>query len=314
MSTVLLDTTDLGEAEVALSAAYSTMRVEGRPTTRTRLTRQELSPELGIDDLEIGVDISFTAAPPDMVFIVTVSPNTLRRITDGHDEIFGPGDQYLLSRPGSPYSGLNLSAHTRATRLDPALLARVAAPATTDGRPVRLLDTRPVSPAAATQLQRSIDHLRETIIAQPDAIRAALLMSTASQYIAARVLYAYPSTAELDPTIEDRRDSTPALLRRAIAFIEDNAHRDISLVDIAQSIYMTPRALQYTFRKHRDCTPMEYLRRVRLHHVHLDLVAGNQGTTTVGQIARHWGFAHLGRFATYYRNEYGESPRQTLRR
>ncbi|HZE18313.1 MAG TPA: helix-turn-helix transcriptional regulator [Mycobacterium sp.] len=104
------------------------------------------------------------------------------------------------------------------------------------------------------------------------------------------------------------------LLRRAIAFIEDNAHTDIAVTDIAAAIYVSPRGLQYMFRKHRDCTPMEYLRRVRLHYAHLELVAGNRGTTTVGEIARRWGFGHLGRFAVSYRQAYGESPHVTLRR
>lgn len=67
------------------------------------------------------------------------------------------------------------------------------------------------------------------------------------------------------------------------------------------------------FRKHRDCTPIEYLRRVRLDHAHRDLVGGDRHTTSVAEVARRWGFAHLGRFAIYYRDEYGRSPHETLR-
>nr|WP_261768696.1 helix-turn-helix transcriptional regulator [Rhodococcus sp. B10] len=84
--------------------------------------------------------------------------------------------------------------------------------------------------------------------------------------------------------------------------------------DIAESIYVSPRSLQYMFRKHLDTTPTEYLRRVRLHQAHLELVASDRMRTTVGQIAAGWGFGHLGRFASYYRQHYGVSPHQTLRR
>src|SRR6202007_587801 len=104
-----------------------------------------------------------------------------------------------------------------------------------------------------------------------------------------------PSTALVEPTIEDRHDSTPELLDpRPISFVDDNAHGDLSVTDIAEAIHVTPRAVQYMFRKYRDCTPTDYLRRVRLHHAHLDLVAGYHMTTTVGQIATEWGFGHFG--------------------
>ena len=60
----------------------------------------------------------------------------------------------------------------------------------------------------------------------------------------------------------DTSTTQPLLLRRAIAFIHDNAHRDITLSDIARSVNVTPRSVQYTFRRHLGTTPLEYLRRV----------------------------------------------------
>jgi transcriptional regulator GlxA family with amidase domain len=52
---------------------------------------------------------------------------------------------------------------------------------------------------------------------------------------------------------------------------------------------------------------------VRLHHAHLDLVSADRLSTTVGTVARRWGFGHVGRFAVYYRQHYGRSPHDTLR-
>ena len=103
------------------------------------------------------------------------------------------------------------------------------------------------------------------------------------------------------------------MLRRAVAFIDENADRDIALADIACAVYLTPRAVQYMFRRHLDCTPTEYLRKVRLHHAHLELLTGSPQESTVSAIARRWGFAHPGRFAAFYRQAYGRSPATTLR-
>jgi transcriptional regulator GlxA family with amidase domain len=102
-------------------------------------------------------------------------------------------------------------------------------------------------------------------------------------------------------------------LRRAIAFIHDNAHRDIGLNDIAAAIGVTPRSVQYTFRRHLGSTPLEYLRRVRLQRAHRDLQAADPAVHTVMEIAGRWGFGHPGRFSIAYRQTFGTPPSRTLR-
>jgi transcriptional regulator GlxA family with amidase domain len=105
----------------------------------------------------------------------------------------------------------------------------------------------------------------------------------------------------------------PQTLRRAIAFIHDNAHRDIALTDIAAAIGVTPRSVQYTFRRHLGTTPLEYLRRVRLHRAHRDLQLADPAVDTVMEIAGRWRFGHPGRFSMAYKEAFGTPPSQTLR-
>ena len=104
-----------------------------------------------------------------------------------------------------------------------------------------------------------------------------------------------------------------ALLRRAIAFIHENADNDISLSDIAAAVNVTPRSVQYTFRRHMNTTPLEYLRRVRLCHAHRDLRKADPTVDTVMAIAGRGGFAHAGRFSRIYKQTFGQSPSRTLR-
>jgi transcriptional regulator GlxA family with amidase domain len=105
----------------------------------------------------------------------------------------------------------------------------------------------------------------------------------------------------------------PQTLRRAIAFIHDNAHRDIGLTDIASAIGVTPRSVQYTFRRHLGTTPLEYLRRVRLDRAHRDLQAADPAVDTVMAIAGRWRFGHPGRFSIAYKEAFGHPPSRTLR-
>jgi transcriptional regulator GlxA family with amidase domain len=58
---------------------------------------------------------------------------------------------------------------------------------------------------------------------------------------------------------------------------------------------------------------MEFLRSLRLRHVHEDLLRAEAGAT-VSHIAARWGFYQFGRFAGLYRQLCGESPSDTLRR
>ncbi|MGV0851547.1 helix-turn-helix transcriptional regulator [Mycolicibacterium phlei] len=112
---------------------------------------------------------------------------------------------------------------------------------------------------------------------------------------------------------ESSRAQQPALLRRAVQFIHENAHRDITLADIAAAVSVTPRSVQYAFRRNMGTTPLEYLRRVRLERAHRDLQHADPSVDTVMAIAGRWGFTHAGRFSSFYKKTFGRSPSQTLR-
>jgi transcriptional regulator GlxA family with amidase domain len=108
----------------------------------------------------------------------------------------------------------------------------------------------------------------------------------------------------------------PALsetLKDAVDFIHRHASDDVSINDVAAAVHLTPRAVQYLFRRQLDTTPTEYMRRVRLHRAHDELIAGSPSNNTVTEIAQRWGFAHTGRFAVLYRQTYGQSPHTTLK-
>ena len=58
------------------------------------------------------------------------------------------------------------------------------------------------------------------------------------------------------------------------------------------------------------CTPLEYLRGVRLERARRMLAEPHAETTVAAAAAA--GFKHLGRFADDYRSRYGELPSRTL--
>jgi transcriptional regulator GlxA family with amidase domain len=85
------------------------------------------------------------------------------------------------------------------------------------------------------------------------------------------------------------------------------------VTELARVANMSVRSLQEGFRRHVGTAPMTYLQRVRLGRAHEALRRADPVRVTVAAVAHRWGFAHLGRFASAYRSQFGESPSETLR-
>ena len=107
------------------------------------------------------------------------------------------------------------------------------------------------------------------------------------------------------------RTIAPWQLRAVEEFILENADQPLSIGDLAVVGGITARSLQYAFRRRRGCSPMEFLRAVRLERARNDLARADE-RATVTSIAMRWGFLHLGRFAGEYRARFNENPSETI--
>ncbi|MFF4537032.1 helix-turn-helix transcriptional regulator [Streptomyces aureus] len=239
----------------------------------------------------------------------TIRDHTFQDVRDD----FGPGGMVFFAPHHLPYAGRICSARYNITMLDPTLLEQVATGDGTPREPVRLTGHRPHSPAAARHLTRTIVHLRDHVLADPEVAAQPLIASTSSQLPAASVLSAFPSTARTEETAQDRGDAHSATLRRALVHSDDHAAEPLTVAGIAAAAHVTVRALQYAKRRRLGTTPLARLRQVGLAHAHRDLRAAQPGEPTVGEIGARRGFAHPGRFAALYRTAYGCHPSETLR-
>ncbi|MCU7826821.1 AraC family transcriptional regulator [Kitasatospora sp. DSM 101779] len=315
MESFLFDSASLDATEEFLSSAYTPMRIGGPvEDARVRISRRAVGP-LAVDRLSFGYTMGYDAGSLGKVCLITMHAGTIVDRTDGREEVFGAGETFLIAPPDRPYRGEVLSARYTIAMFDTALLAGAAPAGTAGGGPVRLTGPRAVTPAANRQLTAAVAYLRDGVLDNPAACESDLLVSSAAQHLATATLAALPHTARTDPLPADTRDATPGTLRRAVAFIDDNAHQDLTLAAVAAAACVTPRALQYSFRRYAGCTPLGYLRRVRLARAHEELKAATpQDGVTVTVVAARWGFAHPGRFAEAYRRAYGVAPSVTLKR
>ncbi|MGW8990983.1 helix-turn-helix domain-containing protein [Streptomyces zhihengii] len=302
----------LAEAEEFLSWAYAPIRLGNHGHAVGVQVERISSDGLSVDRLDVDSTLSYDAAALGRVCLITVHHGAVVDTTEGRRVVHGPGETFLLAQPDRPCTGELCAARCTVTLFDPGLLDQVAEGTVPSGGPVRFTGQRPVDAAANRSLGATVSFLRDHVLAGPDG--NSLVVETAVRHLAAVALSALPNT-----TMDDglgwpgNHDAGPETLRRAMAFIENNAHRDIGLADIAAAVFVTPRAVQYAFSRHADTTPLGYLRRVRLFHAHTDLVAATPHGASVIAIAARWGFNHQGRFAAAYRAAYGVSPSATLR-
>jgi len=94
------------------------------------------------------------------------------------------------------------------------------------------------------------------------------------------------------------------------AWLASQAHRPVRIAELAKQAGVSRRSVEREFLR-TGCTPLEYLRGVRLERARRMLVEPGPAMT-VAEAATAAGIAHLGRFATEYRRRFGELPSQTL--
>jgi AraC-like DNA-binding protein len=97
---------------------------------------------------------------------------------------------------------------------------------------------------------------------------------------------------------------------RAVSYIEQHLAGDISLDDIADAAYCSPRTLARAFKQAGEVSPMRYVHRLRLERIRVELLSTATGRN-VAAIAFAWGYRHLGEFNRQYRAAFGETPSQT---
>jgi AraC-like DNA-binding protein len=106
--------------------------------------------------------------------------------------------------------------------------------------------------------------------------------------------------------------ATPRHVRRACEYIHAHLSGLLSVVEIAHAIGVTPRTLQNGFRQALGLTPAEYIRRARLQALHAALLRADPSASVTELMTAH-GIANFGRYARYYRQQYGVPPSTTLR-
>ncbi|RIX30208.1 helix-turn-helix domain-containing protein [Amnibacterium setariae] len=168
----------------------------------------------------------------------------------------------------------------------------------------------PRSPELAEYFRRAAHLLTADVFGVPEVYDRDLVRTHAIDLLSAVTVEAF----ELTNRSEDAEDRDAAVLRRALAELRAHLADPISIPEVAATAGVSVRGLQMVFRRQLGVSPLLHLRALRLEAARQALQDEAASGTTVAEVARRFGYSNGGRFSTHYRDEFGESPAESLQR
>lgn len=303
-------TAELGAARRFFASAYKPgWRINELSKDVAVVHRRCEARSMMLDELLIQGRVECEISADEFVYVIQPRAGSLSVM----DEPFPSPDYPLLVADGTPcLLDVNV-ARFDVVSIGANVLHKVAAAEQRSPLPpqIRFLTCYPRSLSAARAWHRALAYVTSAF-ASTETAQLPLIAAAAAPLLAAALLDCYPSNATAEQNLLNDPE-VPQALKDAVSFIHCHVSEGVGINDVAEAVHLTPRAVQYLFRQKLNTTPTEYLRRIRLHRAHRDLVAGDRMDTTVAEISQRWGFAHTGRFAVLYRQTYGLSPHTTLK-
>jgi AraC-like DNA-binding protein len=265
------------------------------------------------------LDLSYTSytAPVRLTFPATVLVRQQFALAGKGQTTFGrsnftidvnkscviPAGVEFLTEFESGYSQLRLAIDSKAMETKLAALI---------GRPLSQ-EIEFLSPSTIDAKQSHLRHSIEFFVGLIDRDYqhlSELMIAELEQLVIVSFLTANPHnySASLD---QRAPSASPWQVRAAEEYIEANWRRPIHVEDIAQATGASARSIFQTFKAAHGCTPMEYVKSVRLKQARRLLQESDISTSVTG-VALLCGFNNVGHFAHHYRDAFGELPSKTL--
>lgn len=97
---------------------------------------------------------------------------------------------------------------------------------------------------------------------------------------------------------------------RAIRFMQDHYEQALDVATIAKSVGVSASRLQHVFKDVTGLSPIQYLKRVRLHRAHVMILTEGLGA---GEAAFRVGYGSPSQFSREFKRQFGLSPSHAVR-
>ena len=305
----------VGEGEEArrwLDAVYGTRLRMAGPIGVVRHHREDHG-IIAFDHIRIDAAYTLDSDALPALVVVDMIGGFIEYTRDGVVDCVVDGDTALASGWDMPFTAKADHLDMRATTVTGAALMAAVAEVAPDypWEHITFISYVPHSAAAGARWRATVDQLSSMLPSDATPAQS----DAAARLLGHTLLQTFPNNVVLRAGSKEERDlvdDSPSTVRRAARIIEQHAMEELTPADLARECGVTPRTLQYAFRKHLDCTPQDYLRRIRLDQARRSIRNGS--AASVGDAAASHGFFNPGRFASDYRQVFDENPGETLDR
>ncbi len=305
----MLVTSDPGVAHDWLRATYPGYLPEETKSRRDFRFQavHEQAGRSGVSRLRYSMSADNNVAP-DVILVVRPYAGAMM-VRLGRDEVAIPPGAPVLLPARQAVSVLWADTEAGCVCLNVEDVERVAVETTgLENLTLRFTGLRPMLPGLDQRWNDTVQAVTRAVL-RNRTIASPLLTGHLTQLLAEAVLSTFPSSRLASHRRVPPDHATPAVVRRAVDFIDANAERELTVSDIAAAAGIGPRGLQAAFLRHQDSTPTAYLRRVRLDRAHRELVDGDPaGSDTVPAVAARWGFPRPSAFVSAHQQVYGCPP------
>nr|WP_221214667.1 AraC family transcriptional regulator [Novosphingobium hassiacum] len=283
-----------------------------------RLDARVYSAEIGsiqIVDLQYGADVGVSAELGDDHILVHLALDGETTMWANHGKIILRRDEMIVSSPGTPLR-VEMTPQCRhlAVRLPVATCTEYLS------RELHIPVSHPLEFYSGNHAARElplvwremIHHISAQLRLGPS-IMASRRLKRQYEMVLAEVLLGNYTNSYSEQIALHGNDISPRHVRRAREIIHQSLDDTISINALATQVGVSVRSLQNGFRDFLGLTPLEYVRRHRLERLHAALMVGS-GDTSVTELMLECGIVNFGRYAQYYRQQYGCLPSETLRR
>ena len=157
----------------------------------------------------------------------------------------------------------------------------------------------------------ALEKLRHAITYSLDEAHESKMAHCESRFADLTEMLLTSDSSSRESDLYHRRQKRKALAR-AVAYIEENSTGPVRIGRVCAYAGVSQSTLERLFRHEFQTTPSGYLKARRLDSVRRELKLGLRDSKTIAEIAAGHGFAHLGRFASSYRKQFGVLPSEDV--
>jgi AraC-like DNA-binding protein len=178
--------------------------------------------------------------------------------------------------------------------------------------PVRFNPVLALNSDFGQQILRLLDYMvAEVNVLYPGKLEGSIALKQAERTLVQLLLEHQEHNYSLEM---QNKDADPACWQvlRAEEYVRANLGNTLTVSDMASAAGVTERTLSRAFKRRRRCTPVQFIRQLKLEAVNHQLKNAAK-PCRVTDVASQWGFLHPGHFSTHYLKHFGETASQTLK-